>query len=316
MKSFAWKTMAALGAMALAACGSENDGTQPSGEPVAELQGEVRGSVGNGTRLQNPSVALVWARFDDPNQQPVFATEVAALPGNDPSSFSLPVFSNPPAAMLEDWDVDYDGNADLRLAFGSVFAFEDVNGDGAVALHDTGVDAPDRVFGVSWEHQLLYVDTIYNQAALGQIVSNPQEVVAGQLLLAEYDICSFGPAAIVPFSTPVVLWTFTPTSDVSEADLPLDELECSGEIPGMGGVCGDDPGSEACAACMDRAFSTCSAGCDVQTAAFESCMTTNGCDRDPTGSCIETHCSAEADAVYQCIGGCSAYDECYTDAAE
>lgn len=319
MKSMAWKMMVAGGVLAMAACGGSEGGGEPGGAPIAEVQGEVRGSTGNAA-LTNASVALVWASFEDEHAEPVFATEVAPLPGGNPGSFTLPVFGNPPANLLLDYDFDFDGTNDARIAFGFVFGFEDVNGDGAVAINENGIDAPDRIFGLAAGDMLVYVDQLSNPAAFEGVFTNPEALVTGQILLAKLDWCSFG-YELQPVSTPVVLYTFEPVSQLPEDGIVIEgDLECPGwpedpNQPGRGGICGNDPSGEACQACIDDAFAICQEQtCAAESTTFIACAETNGCIDDADGTCIEEHCLAEADALYFCIGGCSGWEACFVDA--
>jgi len=313
MKSMAWRTILAGGALALAACGSDGAAGEERA-PVVEVQGVVRGSTG-GTALTRPSVGLVWARFDTVTGDPVLATDMAPLAGGDGSSFTLPVFAPPAADMVGAYDFDGDGSADLRIAFGSIFAFEDVDGDGAVALTETGLAAPDRIFGFSWENALVYVESIGNPDYLGTLFANPEDVVPGQLQLVHWRPCDFG-LEIVPMSTSVVLWTFTPGVDVPEDAEPIADVECPGwpEEPGTGGVCGADPRSTACEVCLSDSFEACQTDtCGSESAAALACIDQNGCI-DDTDACIRTNCEDEVDALTACLGTCTQWETCYTDA--
>lgn len=303
MNSMIWKILAAGSLVSLAACGGGSEGgTEPevSADPIGEVRGVVLGSTG-GAQLVNPSVGLVWARYDEVGEEPVLSIEVAPFAG-DASSFTLPVFSVPPSSALQHLDLDDDGTIDVSFAFGGVIAFEDVDADGAVSLTEMGVGAPDRIFGLTLNNGLLYLDPASDPASAEEIFG--AGVAVGTMQLVQFETCNAA-FAFLPVSTPVDLWTFTPGTEVSEEELPEDALACDG------GVCGADLESAECNACLDGAIRVCEAGCATEGAAVEACVTSSGCTELDDEACLESACGTEIDAFFACFEGCSEVDACF-----
>ena len=269
------KIVAAGALVALAACGAENEGRAGAdgaggdgggGEAIGRMQGEITGNTG-GASLVAPHVGLIWARFDETrDSEPVYSTDAAPIAG-DATSFTLPIFNAPPAAQLSDVDFDMDGDPDARLAFGSIFAFEDLDGDGTTVIGENGVGAPDRIFGISWRQMVLYVDEVHDAAVVGEFFG---QLTEGTLYVVDLDFCD-GTLALTPPPAVVELFTFTPGQDVPEDELPVDDYVCI--PPDAGGVC-TDPDAVECTDCIADA-QACTEACNPVGDAYVACVETN-----------------------------------------
>lgn len=310
MMTQAWKYLAA-GALAASIVGCGSDGKDEGGTQggVADIHGEVRGSTG-GAQLTNPHVGLVWGQFDETTGAPIMATESAPLAG-DLDTFNLSIFSQPPAGFVEAYDTDGDGTDDLRLAFGFVVGYEDVDGNGTFAVNETGIDAPDRLFGFSWLEYLMYLETAPGSDTAAMMFTNPEAATPG-LHVVRIDPCG-GTLEIVPTGTALDVWTFPPSSNIPE-ELPAEmeqEFDCGWEDPAAG-PCALDETSADCTACLAAhdGSSCVDPTCTTEFDALLTCGDANGCDgQDRT--CYEAHCQAEIDAAMACATNCEDAQVCY-----
>ncbi|WP_157370552.1 hypothetical protein [Vulgatibacter incomptus] len=253
--------------------------------------------------LVNPHVGLVWTRVDDVAFEPLFATESAPLQGNFPEAFNLSVFSLPPSEILATIE---DGDAVVHLGFAEIFAFEDVNGDGTFTVNDYGIDAPDRMFGISWLDFLVYLDAAPSQELAQGMFSNPENASAG-FHLVRWAPCD-GRFEILAPGTVLAVRTFEPSSQFPATDDWYDEVQCQVTYTG---ACAN-PDSPECQGCLDAAYFGCTqVTCGAETQALDACIQASGCLESDDWTCLQEHCGAEADAVDACMNECDDWMSCF-----
>ena len=291
---------------ALVACGGEENGDKGGGEPMARVQGTVQGP--GGIAYTSPHVGLVWIHFGDGTVEPDFVEQVTAIDASRmPVSFELSVFQAPPAGSyyaIEGWQGEELG----RMAMALVVALDDVNRDGAFAITETGVEAPDRLFGVSFRDVLVHIPAPFSGEGAAIVFSNPEAATPG-VHIARLDPCG-GNLEIVDDGS-FAIETF-PASSTFPEELGGDEMSCEpGPGPGTGACA--DPESENCWTCLDQALLECvTVTCGAELNAITACAESNGCDvDDPEGLCVQAHCAPEIAAVESCMYTCDGWEACY-----
>ncbi|MDI1451595.1 hypothetical protein [Polyangium sp. 6x1] len=135
----------AFASLSVAGCDSQVDPTY-QGEPLATVQGSV---VNDGSAASAAEVALIWAL---PQQNPdgLFGTN-AAVSGQFPASFTLPIFAPPPDAAL----ITAEETGEDKVGLALILAVEPGTSEGAI----TGFEQVEaNMLGMSEGHVLVYVD--------------------------------------------------------------------------------------------------------------------------------------------------------------
>lgn len=137
--TFAFASLAAVG------CESQADPAY-LGEPIATVQGSV---VNDGSAVSAADVALLWAL---PQQNPdgLFGTG-AAVSGQFPASFTLPIFTPPPEAAL----ITAEETGGDKVGLALILAVEPGTTEGAITSFEQ-VEA--NMLGMSEDHVLVYID--------------------------------------------------------------------------------------------------------------------------------------------------------------
>ena len=138
-------TFATFASLAVAGCESQADPTY-QGEPLATVQGSV---VNDGSSASAAEVALIWAL---PQQTPdgLFGTS-AAVSGQFPTSFTLPLFTPPPDGTL----ITAEETGQDKVGLALILAVEPGTSDGVITDFEQ-VEA--NMLGMSEDHVLVYVD--------------------------------------------------------------------------------------------------------------------------------------------------------------
>lgn len=163
--------IACLGAIAACSTGSLSGSTdRPS--VLATIHGTVEASPSGSPPSNELSVAIVWQKVL-PSSTQMVSTSVPVRPAF-PSSFSLDLTDLPPDSAITDLaefncgnppcDYPDSGPFHLRVAFGEVVVYEDLNHNGQLDLVAPGAPAYlDKVVGGSVESAILYIEKLLPQ---------------------------------------------------------------------------------------------------------------------------------------------------------
>ena len=206
MRSISNWILAAAALTLVTGCDQADDETPNPGRPVAQVHGVVSWSDALGAPA-NPHVGMIWMGLEDSDVMPRVATQAKPLTGGPGASFDLPVFAGPPADVLTEAEME-DGSV-IRYSLGVVFAFDDVNADGAFEVDEEGIAAPDRPFAFSATDWLIFLEGDLTEEGLAEMFKNPEAAHAG-ILRARLDPCSFQ-MEIVDLSEPLTMVPIDPT---------------------------------------------------------------------------------------------------------
>lgn len=287
----------------LAACGETDDRSAGGERPLARVEGTIQGL--RDAAYTSPHVGLIWVNWGDYDAgiEPSFLEQVTAVDaGRMPVTFGLSVFQPPPATAYNAL-VDHDGNELARIALALVVAFDDVDRDGSFVIDETGVDAPDLLFGASWYDFLFHIPAPLPEEIAAGLFANPEAATPG-FHVVRFDDCN---APVIVDNGTFTIEAFPASSAFPE---PPGSRECEPEGP-TDGPCAD-PESEACAACIDRALAECLTDtCGDELGLLVSCAEESGCDlEEPEGTCVEENCPGEIAAVEACMYTCDGMDAC------
>lgn len=120
------------------------------GEPLLRLEGRTLGNPGKG-EYHRPYLGILWVNFEEESDTPRVVQVITPIHANRLSRFSVDIWDAPPASA-------FDSECGLRLVFGSVVAFDDVNGDGVIRIDpfEGVVEAPDKIIGFAPTQFLVY----------------------------------------------------------------------------------------------------------------------------------------------------------------
>lgn len=216
--------MAGALVVALAACAEEEDGLNA---PGGSLNGTISWNLAQS--LRSPHVGLAWMSMGT-GEYPEFVTQAIPLTTGD---FRIEGIQAPPSHAFE--EVQMPDGPPLRVAFGGVLAFEDVDGNGEFAFEEDRLTAPDLMFGVSLLDGLLFLESAPSAEVAAYLFTNPEASRAG-LLRVRADVCGGG-YTILADDEPVQMFTFTPSDTFPEEIFEEAVNECSGEWPVEEEIC-------------------------------------------------------------------------------
>ncbi|MDC3961255.1 hypothetical protein [Polyangium jinanense] len=135
----------ALASVIVAGCDAQVD-PDYQGEALATVQGSV---VNDGSTASAAEVALIWSL---PQQNPdgLFGTS-AAVSGQFPASFTLPIFTPPPDAAL----ITAEESGQDKVGLALILAVKPGTSEGSISDFEQ-VEA--NMLGMSEDHVLVYVD--------------------------------------------------------------------------------------------------------------------------------------------------------------
>src|SRR5215813_11807494 len=147
------RILSALLATSIAACSDAAANGPPHGNPILTLHAQVTSTIDT-PPPRSPAVGILWVAQNGN----VGAGEVTAIRGATwpAGGFDIDIFAPPPDAVIDSY-VDTSGNVVAQIAWGVLFAFDDVDGDGAFQLSTYGIAAPDQFIAVAPDNALIYV---------------------------------------------------------------------------------------------------------------------------------------------------------------
>lgn len=285
--------------LCLSACGGLAEDPNKS-EPLASISGTIVVEPGS-TVPAAAHVALVWqGKGEDGWLGFNVAQDLAVEPGF-PAGFELPLSGPPPASALFDADETFGpGAAGSLVAFGSVIAYDDKNGNGHLDLVEpTATSFVDGIVGANEELVVVWFPETPT-GALADAVRDPQGNVPGAGFSLYHVHDNFCPLIDIPEDSPEC---DDPVRTVKEW-LPIDasfelliddgatvsSLMCErvGDLP--------TPSSSEAYPAPDAPGLTCRDGGHIFT--FETCVTpaVPVCGADPSCS-IQDGKISESDAV-------------------
>ncbi|WP_394838563.1 hypothetical protein LVJ94_16830 [Pendulispora rubella] len=188
-----------------AACGSVSDDTDdPS--VLATLHGTIRNPESIARGPGELRVAVVWSVFPKPqggggvNAPELHVSQDVAVNPAFPTGFTLDLRVPPPREAVQ----PIEKTPGLKIAYGTLVAYEDVNGNGRLDLVDpTAVTFVDRIVALNQETILAFLEgTLPDPPQRGTDGSTPR---LGFNFLS-VDLCLFGTGGSGPCTESKVLW--------------------------------------------------------------------------------------------------------------